>query len=82
VTPARRTHCCNSLVHLPAVAGATLRATSDADGINEKYWGEILERTVSSNSLQALQRIYGRTNTHDARFFPSPPCVGQMTAEI
>ncbi|XP_046384840.1 5-hydroxytryptamine receptor 1 [Ischnura elegans] len=33
-------------------------ATKDPEE-GEKHWGEILERTVSSNSLQALQRIYG-----------------------
>lgn len=32
--------------------GTTL---SDFDGLSEKYWGEILERTFSSNSLHALQ---------------------------
>ncbi|XP_065340301.1 trace amine-associated receptor 1-like isoform X1 [Cloeon dipterum] len=76
----RRTHCCSSLAQVPAVAGATLRAGGgDAEGISEKYWGEILERTVSSNSLQALQRIYGRSSAHDARLFPSPLCAAQMT---
>ena len=28
---------------------------TDFDGLSEKYWGEILERTFSSNSLHALQ---------------------------
>lgn len=32
--------------------GTTL---TDFDGLSEKYWGEILERTFSSNSLHALQ---------------------------
>lgn len=27
------------------------------EGLSEKHWGEILERTVSSNSLQAMQRV-------------------------
>lgn len=31
----------------------------DFETLSEKYWGEILERTVSSSSLQALQRAYG-----------------------
>lgn len=31
---------------------------TDFDTLSEKYWGEILERTVSSSSLQALQRTY------------------------
>lgn len=30
-------------------------ALTDFDGLSEKYWGEILERTFSSNSLHALQ---------------------------
>lgn len=34
--------------------------TTDFEGLSEKYWGEILERTVSSNSLHALQRVYGQ----------------------
>lgn len=28
----------------------------DIEGMSEKYWGEILERTVSSGSLHGLQR--------------------------
>lgn len=31
----------------------------DFEGLSEKYWGEILERTVSSSSLHVLQRVYG-----------------------
>jgi hypothetical protein len=34
-------------------------AKIDLEGQSEKYWGEILERTVSSNSLQRLQKVYG-----------------------
>lgn len=30
----------------------------DLEGLSEKYWGEILERTLSSSSLHALQRAY------------------------
>lgn len=30
----------------------------DIEGMSEKYWGEILERTVSSGSLHALQRSF------------------------
>ncbi|XP_071442886.1 trace amine-associated receptor 8b [Hetaerina americana] len=37
--------------------GTSIVAKDPEEG--EKHWGEILERTVSSNSLQALQRIYG-----------------------
>jgi hypothetical protein len=40
----------------------------DLEGLSEKYWGEILERTVSSNSLQRLQRVYGHTHP-----VPPPP---------
>ncbi|BES99411.1 7 transmembrane receptor (rhodopsin family) [Nesidiocoris tenuis] len=29
----------------------------DLEGLSEKYWGEILERTVSSSSLQ-MQKVY------------------------
>lgn len=28
---------------------------ADYDGLSEKYWGDILERTFSSNSLHAIQ---------------------------
>ncbi|XP_067000932.2 trace amine-associated receptor 1 [Anabrus simplex] len=37
---------------------------NDFEGLSEKYWGEILERTVSSNSLQALQRVYGHPHAN------------------
>lgn len=36
----------------------------DFETLSEKYWGEILERTVSSSSLQALQRTYGQHHPH------------------
>lgn len=37
----------------------------DYDTLSEKYWGEILERTVSSNSLQTLQqRTYSTVSEH------------------
>lgn len=36
----------------------------DFETLSEKYWGEILERTVSSSSLQALQRAYGHQHSH------------------
>lgn len=50
-------HCCsnsNSMVlgHTPGC---------DFEGLSEKYWGEILERTLSSTSLHALQRAYSPT---------------------
>lgn len=38
---------------------------TDFDRQSEKYWGDILERTLSSNSLHALQRAYGaQSNRH------------------
>lgn len=56
---------------------------TDIEGLSEKYWGEILERTVSSNSLHALQRVYGsqshKTNVIDMqqndRFNGSSNCI-------
>ncbi|GLV41769.1 uncharacterized protein CBL_12058 [Carabus blaptoides fortunei] len=36
----------------------------DLEGLSEKYWGEILERTLSSSSLHALQRAYGSGYPH------------------
>lgn len=38
----------------------SMQPQTDFDTLSEKYWGEILERTVSSNSLQALQRSYNQ----------------------
>lgn len=49
----------------PSTTRQTSQATSttttrpDIEGLSEKYWGEILERTLSSNSLHALQKAYG-----------------------
>lgn len=37
---------------------------TDIDGLSEKYWGEILERTLSSTSLHNLQRTYGHNHNH------------------
>jgi hypothetical protein len=37
---------------------------TDYDGLSEKYWGEILERTFSSNSLHALQHHHNQHNHH------------------
>ncbi|XP_055390338.1 beta-3 adrenergic receptor isoform X2 [Condylostylus longicornis] len=36
----------------------------DIEGLSEKYWGEILERTVSSNSLHALQKSFSQSTQH------------------
>lgn len=36
----------------------------DIEGLSEKYWGEILERTVSSNSLHAMQKNFPHHQHH------------------
>ncbi|PSN32542.1 hypothetical protein C0J52_28488, partial [Blattella germanica] len=58
-----KVRCCSSNSSTMGQVQTTYPMTSgsheDFDGFNEKYWGEILERTVSSNSLQKLQKIYG-----------------------
>jgi hypothetical protein len=57
----------------------TSGARGDLEGLSEKYWGEILERTVSSNSLQRLQRVYGHTQP-----LPPPPARpnGNVISEL
>ncbi|KAK7079851.1 hypothetical protein SK128_024669 [Halocaridina rubra] len=40
------------------LAGAGYHGGYDHEAVGEKHWGEILERTVSSMSLQNMQRIY------------------------
>lgn len=43
--------------HQPTGEGyATVRP--DIEGLSEKYWGEILERTVSSGNLHAMQKSF------------------------
>jgi hypothetical protein len=37
------------------ISGHHHNNNTDFDGLSEKYWGEILERTFSSNSIHALQ---------------------------
>ncbi|XP_073995994.1 trace amine-associated receptor 8c isoform X3 [Rhodnius prolixus] len=49
--PSNSLQCCS----VPGSVPAPL--TRDIEGLSEKYWGEILERTVSSNSLQ-MQKMY------------------------
>ncbi|KAK9680494.1 hypothetical protein QE152_g39042 [Popillia japonica] len=46
-------HCCRGTSPGPPIRH---QQGCDFEGLSEKYWGEILERTLSSNSLQALQR--------------------------
>lgn len=36
----------------------------DIEGLSEKYWGEILERTVSSGSLHALTKSFPHAAPH------------------
>lgn len=46
----------------------------DIEGLSEKYWGEILERTVSSNSLHAaMQKTYGPSAIHSYHHPYHPP---------
>lgn len=45
--------CCTST---GPIAAAVANRT-DLEGMSERYWGEILERTVSSSSLQAMPRM-------------------------
>ncbi|CAD7089337.1 unnamed protein product [Hermetia illucens] len=78
-TPDHKSHCCNIIsecdqLSLPLPPGPpsvrrsdqhqTTVIRPDIEGLSEKYWGEILERTVSSNSLHALQKTYGQTQHH------------------
>ncbi|XP_054257910.1 trace amine-associated receptor 9 [Macrosteles quadrilineatus] len=44
--------CCTSTGPI----AAAIASRSDLEGMSERYWGEILERTVSSSSLQAMSR--------------------------
>ena len=50
---------------LPKMIASTISGNNinDFDGLSEKYWGEILERTFSSNSLHAIQQ-HNQTNHH------------------
>lgn len=53
---------------------------TDYDTLSEKYWGEILERTVSSSSLQTLQqRTYSTTTDQQQK--PSMAGNGQQVIE-
>ncbi|XP_038213984.1 trace amine-associated receptor 8b [Zerene cesonia] len=51
----KTTGCCGS-----PVTSDGLHSKGEFEGLREKYWGEILERTVSSNSLHALQKACHR----------------------
>ncbi|XP_055705323.1 trace amine-associated receptor 1 [Phlebotomus papatasi] len=61
----RKSRCCSvssecDPISLPVPPGPpkSQPPRPDIEGLSEKYWGEILERTVSSTSLHALQRAY------------------------
>lgn len=55
-------HCCSNN---SSSGGIIHMQGCDFEGLSEKYWGEILERTLSSNSLHALQKAYN--NTYDTQ---------------
>lgn len=63
-----------------------MHSKGEFEGLGEKYWGEILERTVSSTSLHAIQKSCHRDQRctgsfkgchsnckHDPRFFDYGP---------
>ncbi|KAJ3664505.1 hypothetical protein Zmor_000065 [Zophobas morio] len=54
--PHLQQHCCSN-----SSSGVLHNQGCDLEGLSEKYWGEILERTLSSSSLQALQRAYSHS---------------------
>ena len=66
-----KTRCCGSSSNgasaTPAPHPMSSGTKCDLEGLSEKYWGEILERTVSSNSLQRLQKVYGHSYALPAR---------------
>ncbi|XP_054738919.1 uncharacterized protein LOC129245004 [Anastrepha obliqua] len=58
------------------VGGGGLSFTSvrpDIEGLSEKYWGEILERTVSSGSLHALTKSFPHAAPHHYYAHHQPP---------
>uniref|UniRef100_A0A336LJ54 CSON005263 protein n=1 Tax=Culicoides sonorensis TaxID=179676 RepID=A0A336LJ54_CULSO len=59
---------CDNMIALPLPPKPPNRLRSDIEGLSEKYWGEILERAVSSNSLHALQRTYGDSHSNHRLF--------------
>ncbi|XP_069704974.1 trace amine-associated receptor 1 isoform X1 [Periplaneta americana] len=69
-----KARCCSVTT---AAAPPAPAARTDLEGLSEKYWGEILERTVSSNSLQRLQRVYGHRATPPPPP-PPPPALGPL----
>ncbi|PNF26315.1 hypothetical protein B7P43_G02651 [Cryptotermes secundus] len=75
-----KARCCSTNSSIVVATQATAPpmpsgARGDLEGLSEKYWGEILERTVSSNSLQRLQRVYGHTQ-------PLPPTPARPNGNV
>ncbi|CAD7011661.1 unnamed protein product [Ceratitis capitata] len=73
--------------------GSGLNYTSvrpDIEGLSEKYWGEILERTVSSGSLHALTKSFPHAAPHHYYVHHQPmhqhtlppPHTGTMTTSF
>ncbi|XP_070505572.1 trace amine-associated receptor 1 [Chironomus tepperi] len=52
---------------LPKMCAPSISGNTDFDGLSEKYWGEILERTFSSNSLHALQHQNHYQHNHQTQ---------------
>ncbi|CAH2084843.1 unnamed protein product [Euphydryas editha] len=66
------TGCCGS-----SITSDGLHSKGEFEGLGEKYWGEILERTVSSNSLHAIQKACHRDPlrcTGSFKGYPSGIC--------
>ncbi|XP_045450043.1 trace amine-associated receptor 6 [Melitaea cinxia] len=66
------TGCCGS-----PITSDGLHSKGEFEGLGEKYWGEILERTVSSNSLHAIQKACHRDPlrcTGSFKGYPSGMC--------
>ncbi|XP_055856353.1 beta-3 adrenergic receptor isoform X2 [Episyrphus balteatus] len=57
ITPHLHTYSLRSHHHHYAPQHAGMQRP-DIEGLSEKYWGEILERTVSSGSLHAMQKSF------------------------
>lgn len=55
-------HCCSNSSSGGGIGCGSHLQGCDFEGLSEKYWGEILERTLSSSSLHALQKAYTHPN--------------------
>lgn len=67
------TGCCGS-----PITSDGLHSKREFEGVHEKYWGEILDRTVSSSSLNAIQKACHRDHqlhfTGSFKGCPSSAC--------